>query len=86
MGQEDSPGGGNGNPLQYFCLGNPITEKPGGVQSIDLQRVGTTEWLSMHPHGKYAESLDKSEAQVRQQMRHKDHIPYDSIYIKLKTL
>ena len=19
-----SPGGGNGNPLQYFCLGNPI--------------------------------------------------------------
>ena len=19
-----SPGGGNGNPLQYFCLGNPV--------------------------------------------------------------
>ena len=22
LGQEDAPGGGNGNPLQYFCLGN----------------------------------------------------------------
>ena len=22
MGQEDSPGGGNGNPLQYSCLDN----------------------------------------------------------------
>ena len=24
LGQEDSPGGGDGNPLQYFCLENPI--------------------------------------------------------------
>ena len=23
--------GGNGNPLQYSCLGNPWTEEPGGV-------------------------------------------------------
>ena len=23
LGQEDPLGGGNGNPLQYFCLGNP---------------------------------------------------------------
>ena len=26
-----SPGGGNGNPLQYSCLGNPMTEEPGGL-------------------------------------------------------
>ena len=25
-----SPGGGNGNPLQYSCLRIPWTEKPGG--------------------------------------------------------
>ena len=27
------PGGGNGNPLQYFCLGNPMDrgEEPGGL-------------------------------------------------------
>ena len=23
------PGGGHGNPLQYSCLENPMTEKPG---------------------------------------------------------
>ena len=23
LGQQDFPGGGNGNPLQYSCLGNP---------------------------------------------------------------
>ena len=28
---------GNGNPLQYSCLGNPWTEKPGRLQSIGLQ-------------------------------------------------
>ena len=24
LGQEDSPGEGNGNPLQYCCLDNPV--------------------------------------------------------------
>ena len=24
LGQEDSPGEGHGNPLQYSCLGNPM--------------------------------------------------------------
>ena len=24
-----SPGEGNGNPLQYSCLENPMTEEPG---------------------------------------------------------
>ena len=24
LGQEDSPGDGNGNPLQYSCLENPM--------------------------------------------------------------
>ena len=31
---------GNGNTLQYSCLGNPRTEEPGGLQSMGLQRVG----------------------------------------------
>ena len=34
-----SPGGVNGNPLQYSCLGNPCTEEPGWLQSKGLQRV-----------------------------------------------
>ena len=35
-----SSGGGNGNPLQYSCLENPMTEEPGGLQSMGSQRVG----------------------------------------------
>ena len=30
----------NGNPLQYSCLGNPMDEEPGGLQSMGLQRLG----------------------------------------------
>ena len=35
-----SPGGGNGNPLQYSCQEIPWTEEPGELQSIGLQSVG----------------------------------------------
>ena len=35
-GLERSPGEGNGNPLQYSCLENPITEESGGLQSMGL--------------------------------------------------
>ena len=38
-----SPGGGHGNPLQYFCLENPMTEEPDGLQYIGSQRTDTTE-------------------------------------------
>ena len=34
-----SPGEGNGNPLQYSCLENPM-ENPGRLQSMESQRVG----------------------------------------------
>ena len=34
-----SPGEGNGNPLQYSCLGNPWTKEPGGLQSMGLRRI-----------------------------------------------
>ena len=37
-GLGSSSGEGNGNPLQYSCLDNSI-EKPGGLQSLGLQRV-----------------------------------------------
>ena len=44
-GSGRSPGEGNGNPLQYSCLGNPRTEEPGGLQSMGSQ-MGQTERLS----------------------------------------
>ena len=33
-------GEGNGNPLQYSCLRNPIDRESGGLQSMGSQRVG----------------------------------------------
>ena len=35
-----SPGEGNGNPLQYSCLGNPMDRGAWGLQTMGLQRVG----------------------------------------------
>ena len=39
-GSGRSLGGENGNPFQYSCLGNPMAEEPGGLQSMGLHRVG----------------------------------------------
>ena len=43
-GSGRSLGGGHGNPLQYFCLENPMDRGAwwggGGLQSIESQRVG----------------------------------------------
>ena len=39
-GLERSPEEGNGNPFQYSGLRLPVTEKPSGLQSMGLQRVG----------------------------------------------
>ena len=40
LGKEDSPGGGNGNPLQYSCTENFKEKEPGRLQSMGSQRVG----------------------------------------------
>ena len=34
-----SPSGGNGNPRQYSCLENPMTEESGGLKFMESQRV-----------------------------------------------
>ena len=42
-GWEGSPGGGNGNPLQYSCLGNPMDRGAWQLQSIwGLKESDTT--------------------------------------------
>ena len=48
LGSGRSPGGGNGNPLQYSCLGNP---RDRGNWQVIVHRVGkpdTTEPTCMH--------------------------------------
>ena len=37
-----SPGEGNGNPLQYSCLENPMDRGAGGLQSMGSQESDTT--------------------------------------------
>ena len=39
-GSGRSPGEGNGNPVQFSCLENPMMEEPCNLQSMGLQRVG----------------------------------------------
>ena len=56
-----SSGEGNGNPLQYSCLGKITwTEEPGRLQSMELQRVRhdlateqqhSTHYTTTYPHG-----------------------------------
>ena len=49
LGQGDSPGGGNGNPLWYSCLGNPMDRGAWWATVHGVTRVSdTTEWLSAH--------------------------------------
>ena len=50
-GSGRSPGGGNGNPLQYSCLENPISRVAGWVNSMKLQRVGHDR-ATEHTHTK----------------------------------
>ena len=38
-GRGRCPGGGNGDPFQYFCLDNPMDREPGGLQSTGSQSV-----------------------------------------------
>ena len=40
------PGGGNGNPLQYSCLGNPVDRGAWWATAHSVAKSGT--WLSMH--------------------------------------
>ena len=40
LGSGISPGEGNDTPPQDSCLKIPWAEKPGGLQSVGLQRVG----------------------------------------------
>ena len=50
-GSGRSPGEGNGNPLQYSCLGNPMDRKNlVGYSSWDCKESDTTERLTLSPH------------------------------------
>ena len=48
-GSERSPREGNGNPLQYSCLENPMDRRAWGLQSMRSSRV-RFDWATEHAH------------------------------------
>ena len=49
LGSGISPGGGNSNPLQYSCLGNPMDKGAWwAIVHWGLKELDMTEWLSTH--------------------------------------
>ena len=50
LGQEDPPGEGSGNPLQYSCLENPIDGQRSlvGYSPWGRKDLDTTEQLHIH--------------------------------------
>ena len=52
---KDCPGEGNGNPLQYACLENPMMEEPGWLKFPGSQK-SMTERLHFHFQGLPLES------------------------------
>ena len=46
------PGGGHGNPLQYFCLENPHGQRSlAGYSPCSRKELDTTEWQNQHHQG-----------------------------------
>ena len=43
-----SPGGGNGNPFQFSCLGNLIDKETSGLQSKGFKESDMTQHAYMH--------------------------------------
>ena len=48
LGSERSPGGGNGKPLQYSCLENPMDRGAWWATVQGFAESGMREWLSAH--------------------------------------
>ena len=58
LGQEDSPGEGNGNPLQYSCLENPIDRGAWQATVHETTRAGHDLVTKPHHHTQW-EKLTK---------------------------
>jgi len=51
-GSGRSPGEGNGNPLQYSCLENPMREEPGRLHGFAIHGIAKSR-TGLHFHFLY---------------------------------
>ena len=64
-GLERSPGGGQGNPLQYSCLENPHGQRSlAGYSPWGHKELKTTEWLSTAQHSTGWLQLDLTDSGI----------------------
>ena len=64
LGREDSPGEGNGNPLQYYCLENPMDRGAWWATAHGVAKSQTR--LSDFTHSLPCYSVSKPETPVPQ--------------------
>ena len=56
-GSGRSPGGGDGSPLQYSCLENPVDRGAGWLPSVESQRVQSDSEAKQQHEQLYRENL-----------------------------
>ena len=54
-----SPGGGNGNPLQYSWLGNPMDYKSPGSSVHGILQPRILEWVAISSSRGYSQPRDQ---------------------------
>ena len=61
-GSERSPGGGNGNPVQYSCLENPMDRGAwrATVHGVAKSQTQLSHWAEQHDGEKAALNMSKN--------------------------
>ena len=61
LGREDAPGGGHGNPFQYYCLKNPTDRRATWQATVHRVPKSQTQlkWLSTHAQSMLRQGTSK---------------------------
>ena len=65
LGSERSPGVGNGNPLQYSCLRNPMHRGACWVTVHGVAESDTSKCTHTHTHTMYCQGMEKSQGREK---------------------
>ena len=70
LGQEDPPGGGHGNPVQYSCLENAMDRGADRLQSMGLQRVRHDRSDLAHTHQNMEKEMETMNSKMTVSLTH----------------